>query len=186
MVVNPKHYRFSRAEYHRMVDAGILSEDSPVELIDGEILEMSPIGRPHTSCLDRLNRTFVRGVGDKAIVRIQGPVVLSEYHEPEPDLLLLRPRPDFYAEVDATAEAVLLAIEVADSSVEYDRQVKAPLYSRHAIPEYWLVDVGRHHIVVYRDPTPAGYATTRLARPGETISPLAFPGLQLAVAEILA
>jgi Uma2 family endonuclease len=168
-----------------MAEAGVLGEDDRVELIGGEILDMSPIGRRHTACVKRLNRLLSRLVGDAAIVSVQDPVLLSEHDEPEPDLALLRPRPDFYASVDVTPDAVLLVIEVADSSVEYDRQVKAPLYARGRIPELWIVDLVRDHVAVYRDPTSGGYGTTRVARRGETISPSAFAELTIAVDEIL-
>jgi Uma2 family endonuclease len=168
-----------------MAEAGILTEDDRVELIDGEILEMSPLGRKHWVCVNRITRLFVRAVGDRAIVHIQNPIVLGDYTEPQPDLVLLRPRDDFYADMDATPDAILLLIEVADSSVDYDRRVKAPLYARMSIPEYWLADVGREHIVVHLDPTSDGYRTTRVFRRGESFRPTAFPDLQIVVDDIL-
>ena len=185
MAVQLMHYRFTRAEYHRMAEAGILSEDSPVELIEGEILEMSPIGRRHKACVDRLTDILVPAVRGVAIVRVQSSIVLGERSEPEPDLVLLRRRDDFYAEADETPEDVLLVVEVADSSEVYDRRTKAPLYARHGIPELWIANLNRDQIIVYHDPTPAGYATTRVARRGESISPLAFPDLMIAVDAIL-
>ena len=185
MAVQLNHYRFTRAEYHRMVEAGILDEDSPVELIEGEILEMSPIGRRHKAAVDRLNRIFDRAVGDAAIVRVQSSVVLGDRSEPEPDLALLRWRDDFYADTDETPEDVLLIVEVADSSEVYDRQTKASLYARYGIPEFWVVSVNRDQIFVHRDPTPGGYATVRIARRGESISPLALPELDVAVDAIV-
>jgi Uma2 family endonuclease len=185
MAVQLAHYRFTRAEYHRMAEAGILTEDSPVELIEGEILEMSPIGRRHKVCVDRLNDIFVPTVRGRAIVRVQSSVVLGERSEPEPDLVLLRWREDFYAGADETPEDVLLIIEVADSSEVYDRQTKAPLYARHGIPELWIASLNRDQVMTYREPTPHGYATTHVARRGETISALAFPDLTIAVDAIL-
>jgi Uma2 family endonuclease len=180
----PPH-RFTRAEYHQMAKHGILKPDARVELIDGEIVEMSPIGRRHNSKVDRLTRIFVPGLGDAAIVRVQGSVVLDGYGEPEPDLVLLRSRDDFYVDVDATAEDALLIVEVADGSEGYDRLTKAPLYARYRIPELWIADLNRDRIGIYRDPTPTGYATVQIARRGDTISPLAFPDLQIAVDAIL-
>lgn len=185
MALEPKRYRFTTAEYDRLGEVGVLGEDDHVELIEGEIIQMSPIGRSHASRVDRLNRVFNRGVGDAAIVRIQNPIVLGDHSEPEPDLTLLRPRPDFYASEHPTPEEILLVIEVADSSIEYDRQIKAPLYARNRIQELWLLDLGRNHLVVYRDPTGEGYATTRVLRRGEVISPLAFPHLVIPIADIL-
>jgi Uma2 family endonuclease len=185
MAVPLKHYRFTRDEYHRMVKAGILHEDSPVELIDGEILEMSPIGRRHKVAVDRLNDIFVPAVRSGAIVRVQSSIVLGDYGEPEPDLVLLRRRDDFYADADETPEDILLIIEVADSSEAHDRQVKVPVYARFNILEVWVASLNGEQIFLYRDPTPNGYATTLIARRGDVISPLAFPDLKIAVNSIL-
>ncbi len=185
MAVQLAHYQFTRAEYHRMVAAGILAEDARVELIEGEILEMSPIGRRHKACVDRLTDIFAPSVRGTAIVRVQSSIVLGERNEPEPDLALLRRRDDFYADADETPADVLLVVEVADTSEAYDRRTKAPLYARHGIPELWIADLNRDQITVYRDPTPHGFATTRVARRGESISPLAFPVLTIAVNDIL-
>ncbi len=185
MAVELKRYRFSRADYHQMARVGILEPRARVELIDGDILEMSPIGRRHMACVDRLTRIFVRGVADAAIVRVQGSIALDEHGEPEPDLVLLRPRDDFYADADATPTDVLLIVEVADSSEAYDRQTKAPLYARHGIPEVWVASLNRDQIILHRNPTPDGYATTRVARRSETLSPLASPDLEIGVDQIL-
>ena len=185
MAVEPKRHRFTRDDYHRMAQTGILTPDARVELIDGDIVEMSPIGRRHNSRVDWCNWTFTRSLGDAAIVRVQGSIVLDDNGEPEPDLVLLRPRDDFYADVDATPADVLLIVEVADTSEEYDRRTKAPLYARHGIPEFWIVDLNRDRITRYLDPTPGGYATTRVFRRGELLSPLAFPALALAVDDVL-
>ncbi len=185
MAVQRTPYRFTRADYHRMVDAGILHEDSPVELIEGEILQMSPIGRRHKAGVDRLNRIFTVSLGDAAIVRVQSSVSLGDRTEPEPDVVLLRPRADFYADADETPDDVLLVVEVADSSLEYDRRTKAPLYARHGIPELWIVDQNRDRITRYVDPTPNGYATPRVFRRGESLSPLTFPTLTIQVDDVL-
>ena len=185
MALEVTRRRFTTADYHRMAESGVLTEDDRVELIDGEILEMSPIGRKHAACVDRVAHLFFRRLGERTIVRVQGPVVLSEHAEPQPDIALLRPRTDFYAAAHPTPEAILLVVEVADSSAEFDRQVKAPLYARSGIPELWLVELDRSHVAVYRDPTSDGYGTTHVLGQGDAISPLAFPDLQIAVAEIL-
>ena len=185
MAVQPRRYRFTTAEYHRLAEAGILGEDDRVELIDGEILEMSPIGRRHVGCVTRLSHLFFRRLGDQAVVFVQNPIHLGERAEPQPDLALLHPRADFYTDADATPDTVLLVVEVADNSAEYDRQTKAPLYARANLPELWIVDLNRDHLAVYRDPTSTGYATTRVLRRGESIRPLAFPHVEIAVDEIL-
>ncbi len=185
MAVDPKRYRFTRADYHRMAQTGILKPAARVELIDGDIVEMSPIGRRHNSRVDWCSRTFIQRLGGATIVRVQGSIVLDDNGEPEPDLVLLRPRDDFYASVDATPADVLLIVEVADSSETYDRRTKAPLYGRNGIPELWIVDLNRDRITRYLDPSPNGYATTQVFRRGESLGPLAFPNLMLPVDDIL-
>ncbi len=177
--------RFTTADYHRMVEAGVLSEDDRVELIDGEILEMSPIGSQQAACVDRLNRLFSRRVGDAAIVRVQSPVHLDERSEPQPDLALLRPRADFYAAGHPTPQEVWLVVEVADTSAEFERQVKAALYARAGIPELWLVDLTQRRITVYQDAAPTGYVTVRVLRPGDTLHLAGVPALGLPVADVL-
>jgi Uma2 family endonuclease len=185
MAVDAKHYRFTRDDYHQMAKAGIIKPGVRVELIDGEIIEMNPIGRPHRSCVDRLTDIFVPNVRASAIVRIQSSIALGDYGEPEPDLTLLRRRADFYSESDETPEDILLVVEVADSSEQYDRRTKAPLYARNGLRELWIVDLNRELITRYLDPTPDGYRTTRVYRRGESLSPLAFPNILIAVDDIL-
>ncbi len=124
MAVSLTRRRFTASEYNRMAEAGILSEDDRLELIDGEIIEMAPIGRRHQACVDRLTLFFVSSLGNLAQIRIQGPVRLSEQTEPQPDLAMLRPRPDFYASGHPTPADVLLLVDVAETSSRYDRRVK--------------------------------------------------------------
>ena len=180
------HHKFTVDEYCRMAETGILAPDSRVELIDGEIIEMAPIGRRHLACVDRLNYEFVTGLGQRAIVRIQGALRLSRHSEPEPDLVVLRPRTDYYAGRDAGPEDTLLVVEVADTSERYDRQVKVPLYAGAVIPEVWLVDLMAGSVTVYRDPSPTGYTSTIVASGDNLLSPLAFPDFGLTAARILA
>lgn len=153
-----ERHRWTVAEYHRMAETGMLSPDARVELIDGEIIDMAPIGPVHAGIVDQLNSLMVQAVGGAAIVRVQNPVELSERSEPEPDLMLLRPRPDFYKRAQPKPTDVLLAIEVADSTLVRDRDVKRPLYARHGIPEYWIVDVGGERVLIFREPVGDGYA----------------------------
>ena len=178
-------HRFSVEDYHRMARAGILGEDDRVELIDGEIVDMAPIGPRHAASVDRLVRAFSRRLEDRAIVRVQSPVRLGERSEPQPDVALLRPRDDYYASGHPAAADVLLVVEVAESSAEYDRQVKVPLYGRHGVAEVWLVDLERGQVEVYRRPGGEGYGEVRTLGRGEGLSPLAFPDLTLAVDDIL-
>lgn len=184
MAIQHTHYRFTRDEYHRMAQTGILPPDARVELINGEILEMSPIGRRHKVSVDRLTDIFAPALQGKAIVRVQSSIVLSDGQEPEPDITVLRYRDDFYGESDETPADILLIIEVADTSEGYDRRTKGPLYARYGIPELWIADVNRDRLTVYRDPTPDGYATTHVLSPGQSVSPLAFPSLSVPVTAV--
>ena len=178
-------HRFTVAEYDRMGETGILGEDDRVELIAGEIVEMSPIGYPHAACVNRLTMLLVPRVGSAAIVSIQNPIRLGEYYEPQPDVTLLRPREDFYAHGGADPADVLLVIEVADSSVGYDRGVKVPLYAEAGIAEYWLVDLARETIETYRRPVNGTYQETATVGRDGTVSAAGLPGLALPVAAIL-
>src|SRR5262245_33682707 len=144
--------RFTADDYQRMGQAGILTEDDRVELIDGEIVAMTPIGTRHNASVNRGNRALVRAADDAAIVQSRGSVRLDRCSEPEPDLALLRPRPDFYATRHAGPDDILLIIEVAESSIEYDRDVKAPLYAAAGIPEYWLVDLNTDVVMRFSSP----------------------------------
>ena len=177
--------RFTVSEYHRMGQAGILGEDDRLELLEGEIVEMAPIGSRHQAVVDRLTKLFSDRVGDAAVVRVQGPVRLGEDSEPQPDLLLLAPRGDFYATAHPSPEDVHLLVEVSDTSAEYDREVKLPLYARHGIKEVWLVGLDAGTVEVYRAPTAQGYQEPSQAGRDQRISPLAFPKMELAVEDII-
>ena len=184
MATIPRH-RFTVDEYHRMGETGILDHEQRVELIEGEIVDMPPIGPRHMARLDRLTRLFVSGLADRAIVRVGGSIRLHLHSEPQPDLVLLRPRDDFYDDAYAGPEDTLLVIEVSDTTVQYDRHVKAPLYARSGIPEFWLVDLTAWAITVYRQPGPDGYQQTIVATGDDALSPLAFPDFTLTAAAIL-
>ena len=140
-----------------MGEAGAFAPGERVELIEGEIVRMPPIGPLHSGLVNRLNRLLVRAVGDRAIVHVQNPVELSERSEPEPDLALLRFREDDYLDATPTPVDTLLAIEVADSTLRFDRDSKMPLYARHGVPETWLIDARAERVTVHRDPGPDGY-----------------------------
>lgn len=185
MAVQILRRRFTVEEYYLMAKAGILGGDDRVELIDGEIVEMPPIGSPHASSVMRLIQLFFQQVGSRALVNAQNPVRLEEHSEPQPDIALLRPRNDFYAAAHPGPQDVLLLIEVADTSVDYDRQVKAPLYARAGITEYWLVDLAGQRIEVYRAPAAGEYRQVRLVRQGERLAPEVLPFLELSANDIL-
>lgn len=178
-------HRFTVEEYHRMGAAGIFSEDDRVELIEGEIVEMSPIGSRHAACVDRLNHLFSQRAGERTIVRVQNPIRLSGHSEPQPDLALLRPRLNFYAHAHPSPEDVLLVVEVAETLADYDREVKVPLSARAGIPEVWLAELDAEKIEVYRQPGPHGYQEVQTVRRGQQLFPQAFPELALASDDIL-
>jgi Uma2 family endonuclease len=186
MAIMLKTHRFTVDEYHRMGEAGIFSEDDRVELLAGEIVEMSPIGPLHAGTVDRLNALFSSRLGGEVIVRVQNPLLLrTEDSEPQPDVVLLRPRPDFYARSHPEALDVYLVIEVADTSVVADREVKFPIYARAGVPEAWLLDMVMQRLEVHRQPTPDGYQDVRSLQRGESVAPQAFPQLVLTVDVLL-
>ena len=151
MESGPQRHRITVYDYHRMAEIGVLAPDARVELIEGEIIDMAPIGKDHQSIVDQLNRMLVLAVGDHAIVRVQGSIRLSQWSEPEPDVVLLAPRADFYRGEFALGTDTLLVIEVSDTTLRYDRDVKVPLYARHGVPETWIVDVQNDALLVYGD-----------------------------------
>jgi Uma2 family endonuclease len=185
--VEPARRRFTRAEYHRMAEVGILGEDDRVELIRGEIVHMSPIGRRHTAFVDNLNQILVGRLAGLAIVSVQNPVVLTEDTEPQPDMKVLRRRDDVpYKQREAHAEDVLLLVEVADSSLAYDRTTKLRLYAEAGIPEYWIVDCVTEAVEVFRTPGPDGYRDVTSVTGTATLALLAFPDAGVALPEIFA
>jgi len=179
------HRRFTVDEYHRMAEAGILTEDERVELLDGWIVPMSPIGSPHAGCVNRLTRLLTGLLRDSAIVSVQNPVVLNDRWEPEPDIAVLDFRADGYSQAHPRPGDIQLIIEVADSSTEKDRRIKLPAYAEARIPEVWLVNLPADRIETYRDPQDGRYLTPRLVSRGETLSPFELPDVTLPADEIL-
>jgi Uma2 family endonuclease len=155
----PRPHRLTVADYYRMAEVGILAPDARVELIEGEIIDMAPPGSVHAGTVDYLLQVLGAAVAGRATLRVQNPVRLSEYSELQPDLALLRPREDFYRAHHPRAEDVLLIIEVAASSLRFDRRKKVPLYARHGVPEVWLVDLGSQRLLRYRSPRQGTYAS---------------------------
>ncbi|MCX2728290.1 Uma2 family endonuclease [Thermomicrobium sp. 4228-Ro] len=181
----PTTHRFTVDDLERMVRAGILREDARVELIEGELYDMNPIGWAHQACVNRLTELFVRALHGRAIVQPQGPVRLSDRSLPQPDLALLRPRADFYARSGPGPADVLLLVEVSDTTLAYDRDIKVPLYARAGIPEVWLVDLAGEQVLAFRLPDAGGYRYSSVHRPGELVSPQAFPDMSLAVDDLV-
>jgi len=180
--LQPRH-RWTVAEYHRMAEVGLLHEDSRVELIDGEIVEMAPIGSAHGGNVNRFIRLFSKVVGGKAIVAAQNPVVLSGYAEPQPDISILRWRADDYEQSNPHPEDVLLLIEVSDSTLRYDRDVKIPLYAKNGIPEVWLLDIPDRKLEIYREPINGEYRQRDCRQTGQ-IAPILCPDAIIDLAEL--
>jgi Uma2 family endonuclease len=176
--------RVSVADYEQMIESGILGPDDKVELIRGEIVEKMPKGDPHMACVKRLIPIGSSRFGGRALLSVQDPLKLPD-SEPEPDFMLLEPRADFYASGKPVPAEVLLLIEVADSSLLYDREVKLPLYAENGIKEYWIADVINRRLEVYRNPQPDGtYQSTQVLQPGDRIDLVAFPGEFIDVADL--
>jgi len=178
--------RFDVDEYHRMVRAGILSEDDRVELIDGEIIAMTPIGPRHNAAVDRANRVLINAVGDQAIVRVQGSVRLDRLREPQADIVLLRPQADFYASRLPEPSDILLIIEIAESSLEYDREVKLPVYAESGVREYWLVDLNARSLSRYTGPQGGVFQRIAHHHAGQSLAPEALPQCVVPVDALLA
>ena len=179
-----KRRRFTVDEYECMGRAGILHEDERVELVDGEIVEMPPIGPGHGGRTNRLNDVLSGRLSGRAIVAVQNPIRLSRYQEPQPDIALLRRRSDFYTDSHPGPEDVLLVIEVSDTTLAYDRDTKVPMYAAAGIPEVWIADVQHRRLLVYRRPENGVYLDVTVVEQG-AVSPLAFPDLVIRLEEIL-
>ena len=179
-------HRFDVAAYHRMGEAGIVGPELRIELIDGEIIEMAAIGGPHINTVIRLTTLFVEAAAGRARVSVQNSVRLDNFSEPEPDFALLRPLATEHRNDDVPiASDVLLLVEVAESSLRFDKEVKVPLYARHGIAEVWIVDLAARAVEIYSAPKQGRYTQIRIASAGETIGILAFPDICIAVADIL-
>jgi Uma2 family endonuclease len=181
----PVRRRFTIDDYYRMADAGIFAPDDRVELIRGEVVEMSSIRAPHAACVDRLNRMFLERAGEQAHIRIQNPVRIPPDSEPEPDVVLARPRPGGYADRHPEPGEVFLLVEVCETSLHYDREVKGPLYAEAGVPEVWLVDLEHRTVEVYREPETGSYRRVVTAKPGESLAPVLLTDVGLKVDEIL-
>src|SRR5882762_7297174 len=185
MVMPLSTRRFTVDEYHRMGRAGVFREDDRVELLEGQIVEMSPIGPAHAGCVAALTGLLSRGGGAGGALRSPGFGTQATTRSPQPDMALLSPRTDGYRTAHPRARDILLVIEVADTSREHDRDVKLPLYAEAGVPEVWLVNLTDSAVTVYRDPIGGRYATVDRARRGETVTSLRLPGVTLRVEEIL-
>jgi Uma2 family endonuclease len=180
----PARYRFSVETYERMGQLGILDEDERVELIDGEIIQMSAMGDRHVRCVNRLTRRLVMALGEGAIVSIQNPIVLSAHDEPQPDVAVLQPSAEDHTGNPRPAD-VLFVVEVSDSTLRYDQTVKLPLYARSGIPEVWIADLAAGTITRYAAPEQGRYGHATSFRRGDTITSSVLSDLSLRVDDLL-
>ena len=185
MRIETTRKRFTVEDYYRMAEAGILTPQDRVELIEGEIIEMSPIGDRHAMAVNRATMIFARGLGDKAVVSVRNAVRINRYNEPQPDVVLIRPREGFYGARHPRPEDVVLMIEVSDTTLHFDRNVKVPIYARNGIIEVWIVDLNNDSIHVYREPKEATYTLVETRTKGESISPRQFPDFLISVTDLL-
>jgi Uma2 family endonuclease len=176
---------FTVDEYYRMAEVGILGPEDRVELIDGEIFEMSPIGDRHAGCVNRANYLLTSALANRAVVSVQNPLQLNNHTEPEPDIVVLKPRTDYYASKKVRAEDALLVVEVAETTISYDRRVKLPRYAAAGIPEVWIEDLKNNLFLVYRNPDGSAFTTSLILRGEETVTPLAFPDVIFSVKDLL-
>jgi len=185
MAVELSRRLFSVDEYHRMIEAGVLGPDDRLELLEGEIVEMNPIGSRHAACVNRLNVLLNRLLAERAIVAIQNPVAIGGLSELQPDVSVLRPRDDFYAADHPSPDDVQLIIEVADTSIEYDRRIKIPLYAKAGVPEVWLVDLEQGTVDFLAAPLHGAFTTSAVLRGNDRIPSRALGEHSLRVTDIL-
>ena len=181
---HPQKHPISAAEYLRMGEAGVFAPEARLELIEGEIIEMAPIGSPHAGCVNKLTRLFVQRAGGAAVVAVQNPVIISNLSVPQPDLAVLKSRADDYSSSHPETADVHLVVEVADSTPAFDLGRKATIYARCGIAELWVVDVNERAIHVFRKPSENGYGETFCARAGDSVACAALAAISVEVAEL--
>jgi len=173
----PRKHRITVDEYYRMAEVGLLAPEARVELIEGEIIDMAPMGTEHCSVVNELARLFILALGERARVHIQSAISLDNASELQPDLALLVPRTDRYRRAHPTPADILLLIEVSDSTLRHDRDVKVPLYARHGVPEVWVVDLQKSELLWFRSPQAGSYVEKGVVRQPGAVSPAALPGV---------
>jgi Uma2 family endonuclease len=178
-------HRITVDEYYRMAEVGILPPDARVELIEGEIIDMPPIGTGHGGTVMQLNELLRDAARGRAQVLVQSEIRLSDISEPQPDFALVKPRADFYKKKHPGPADTLLIIEVSESSLRYDLQVKAPLYARHGIPEYWVIDLKGRQVRFFRSPQSGQYADVSSTGTPGVVAPVALPEVQIDLTHVL-
>ncbi|MBC7982642.1 MAG: Uma2 family endonuclease [Candidatus Obscuribacterales bacterium] len=183
-VFTPARTRISVDRYQKMIAAGVLTKYDRIELIEGEMIDMPPIGKMHSAVSSRLNELFVLKSSGAATVVVAGPINLGDFSEPQPDLMLLKRRADFYSTKIPEAEDVLLIAEVSDSTLAFDQTTKLKLYGQHGIKEYWIVDIAAKRIIVHREPIANGYTRRLEFQAPDSLSPEAFPSMAIALSDL--
>jgi Uma2 family endonuclease len=183
-VYTPTRARLTVTQFHKMGDGGVFAPEARLELIDGELIEMAPIGPRHMHVVNRLNHALVAAVGKAAVVSVQNPVTLGEFSETQPDLALLRLRPNSETRLP-TPDDVILLIEVADTTLQYDRSTKLSLYARHGIREVWIVNVADRVVEIHRDPGGGAYRVNLERGRDDAVAPAALPSAELQLVEVL-
>jgi Uma2 family endonuclease len=184
MEEEPRRHRITVDEYYRMHEVGLIDPEARVELIDGEIIDMPPIGDPHMATVDRINELLIRTVSERAIVRCQGAVQLGDYSMPQPDFVLLERREDYYSTRHALSSDTLLAIEVSDTSLKYDTGRKMFLYARHDVPEFWVVDIPKARMHLFRRPSGDGYLERLILEAPDSLPIERLPGVVVDLSSI--
>ena len=185
MAIETSRYTFTVDDYHRMAETSILKEGARVELIEGAIVNMSPLGSKHIACVVRLDRHFWRSSPEDTIVCVQSSLQLSNTTEVLPDVMILNYREDAYGEKIATPDDVLLVVEVADSSLSFDRRIKLPMYANAGIPEAWIVDESNSRVEVYTQPVGDHFAAIQIYHRGEVVESPTIDWLSMAVEAIV-
>ena len=183
-VRKPVRHLLTTHDFHKMGEAGIIGEDDRIELIEGELIDMAPIGSLHAGTVMRLTSLFTQALAGRAILSPQNPVLLADRTETQPDIAVLRNRTDFYRNSHPVPEDVLLLIEVADTTLSYDRDIKIPLYARHGIPEVWLIKLNARSLEVYRGPTKEGYRELIRPKNSESVTLCRLSNISIALAEL--
>jgi Uma2 family endonuclease len=176
---------FTVDDYYRMAEAGIIGPEERTELIDGEIIQKSPPGNRHVACVNRANTTFVEAFRQRAIVSVQNPLRLNIYNEPQPDIVVLQPRSDFYESIRFSPEHVFFVVEISDTSPAFDRKVKLARYAEFGVPEVWIEDLKHDLLLVFRELEGKSYKSSLSLRRGDSVSPIAFPDVVLKVEQLL-
>jgi Uma2 family endonuclease len=179
------HRKFTVDEYHNFIELGVFKPEERIELWEGEFVEMSPIGKRHAGCIDAVAEMLKDFLNKQVIVRTQNPIVLNDFSEPQPDVCLLKRRADFYRSVNATAADVLLAMEVSDTTIKYDREIKFPRYAENGIAEAWLIDLENDRVEIHTQPTVNGYKLVKILHRGDIAESTIFEEIKIAVNDIL-